>query len=45
MTDPDTDTKKKKTAKSTPKPNETMTPDETPQKTTDVLDSESIDSE
>ena len=45
VTDPDTDTKKKKTAKSTPKPNETMTPDETPQKTTDVLDSESIDSE
>ena len=45
VTDPETDSKKKKATKSIPKPSETVEPDKTSEKTTDVLDSEPTDSE
>ena len=46
VSDPETDTKKKKVTKSTPKPTETVSSDTIPEKVeSDVLDSESSDSE
>ena len=46
VSDPETDTKKKKVTKSTPKPAETVSSDTIPEKVeSDVLDSESSDSE